>query len=45
MTKRPHKRGGVIEGGGGLWLSIKEVGPEGRWGEGNFEFWLVINFE
>ena len=45
MTKRPHKRGGVIEGGGGRWLSIKDVGPEGRWGEENFEFWLVINFE
>lgn len=45
MTKRPHKGRGVIEGGGGLWLNVKEIGPEGRWGEGFFDFWLVINFE
>ena len=31
MLKRPHKGPGVVERrGAGLWLSIKEVGPEGR---------------
>ena len=33
MSKRPHKGPGVVGGrGGGLRLSSKEVGPEGRWG-------------
>ena len=34
MSKRPHKGPGVVggRGGAGLGLSIKEVGPQGRWG-------------
>ena len=37
----PHKGPGVVGGRGGgvgLWLSIKEVGPEGRRGGAFFAF-------
>ena len=35
MSKRPHKGWG----GGGLVLSIKEVGTEGMWEGAFFAFW------
>ena len=45
MSKRPHKWPGVMgRRGGGLWLNIKEVGFDGRWGGAfsqfsGYKFW------